>query len=137
VSNGLTRGELAKEAQVNAETVRFWEVEGLIPKPPRTPAGYRKFPAETVDRLRFIKRSQELGFTLKEIRELLNLRVKPGGSCADVRQRAEAKLLDVDARIRQLQRIRKALVEMTKRCSGQGPVDACTILQTLSNGKNR
>jgi MerR family copper efflux transcriptional regulator len=131
---GLTTSQLASEGGVNVETIRYYERHGLLPKPPRTPSGYRKFSEEAVTRLRFIRRSQELGFSLNEIKELLALRVKPGGSCVDVRRKAEAKVVAVDEKIRHLQEIRTALVELTNTCSGRGPVSTCTILKILNAG---
>ena len=105
----------------------------MLPKPPRTPSGYRIFSDDSVKQLRFIKHAQELGFSLKEIKELLSMRVKPGSSCADVRRRAEAKIGDVDQKIQHLQEIKRALVELTSACSGQGPASRCTILQALND----
>jgi len=132
---GLTTAQLASEGGVNVETIRYYERHGLLPKPPRTPSGYRVFSEEAVTCLRFIKRSQELGFSLNEIKELLSLRVKPGSSCVDVRRKAEAKVVDVDEKIRRLQKIRKALVELTNICSGRGPVSTCSILRILNAGE--
>ena len=88
---GLKTAQLAREGVVNVETIRYYERHGLLPKVPRTPSGYRKFSDQAVTRLRFIKRSQELGFSLNETKELLALRVKPGGSCLDVRQQGGSK----------------------------------------------
>jgi MerR family mercuric resistance operon transcriptional regulator len=131
---GLTTAALAKEGGVNVETIRYYERHGLLPKPPRTPSGYRKFSGDAVARLRFIRRAQELGFSLKEIKDLLAIRLKPGSSCADVRRKAESKLADVDEKIRQLHDIREALLKMTKTCIGSGPVTNCSILEAL-NGR--
>ena len=114
------------------ETIRYYERHGLLPRPPRTPSGYRKFSSDDVARLRFIRHAQELGFTLKEVKELLNLRVRRGSSCADVRRKAEAKIADVDEKIRHLQAIREALVRMTETCAGHGPVTNCSILEALN-----
>lgn len=129
---GLSTAEAARLGGVNVETIRYYERHGLVPKPPRTRAGYRIFSDDAVKRLQFIKHAQELGFSLKEIKELLSLRVRRGSSCADVRKKAEAKLTDVDEKIRHLQEIRTALVELTETCSGRGPIDTCTILQSLN-----
>lgn len=131
---GLTIGQLAKQGGVNLETVRFYERRGLLPEPPRSPAGYRRYPSTAVQRLRFIKRAQELGFSLHEIKELLELQVTPGMSCADVRARAQAKLADVEAKIRSLQEIKKALTTLTNACAGQGPLSQCNILENLRDG---
>ncbi len=83
---GLTTGKVAKHAGVNTETLRYYEREGLIDIPPRTASGYRVYPADTVTRIRFIRRAKALGFTLREIRELLSLRVDPTGSSGKVRR---------------------------------------------------
>ena len=127
----LTIGRLARLGGVNLETVRYYEREGLIPKPPRTRSGYRVFPDEAPRRLRFIKRAQELGFSLSEIRELLSLRMRPGTNRADIRARADAKIADVDEKIRALEGIKRALRTLTDRCDGCGPLLACPILETL------
>ncbi|HJT70811.1 MAG TPA: MerR family DNA-binding protein [Terriglobales bacterium] len=133
---GLTTAKLAKEGGVNVETIRYYERHGLLPVPPRSASGYRRFSADYVARLRFIRNAQELGFTLKEVKELLNLRVKPRSSCADVRRKAEAKIADVDDKFRRLQAIRDALVRMTETCNGSGPLTSCSILEAL-NGQGR
>ena len=93
----LTIGHLATEAGVNLETVRYYERQGLLPKPPRGAAGCRLLPAEAARRLRFIRRAQELGFSLREIRELLSLRVSRTTTSAEIRARAEAKISDIEA----------------------------------------
>lgn len=129
---GITTAKLAQQGGVNVETIRYYERHGVLPKPPRTPSGYRMFPADAVRRLRFIRRGQELGFTLKEIKELLNITVKRGATCTDVRHKAEAKIADVDAKIRHLGAIREALRRITATCSGKGPVTNCTILEALN-----
>jgi MerR family mercuric resistance operon transcriptional regulator len=127
----LTIGRLARAVGVNLETVRYYERRGLLPKPPRSGSGYRLFPAEAKRRLRFIRRAQELGFSLGEIRELLSLRVAPTAKSGDVRRRAQAKITDIEAKIRSLQSIKKALRELTQTCSGCGPVRDCPILESL------
>ncbi len=127
----LTIGRLARAVGVNLETVRYYERRGLLPKPPRTRSGYRLFPTEAKRRLLFIRRAQELGFSLGEIRELLSLRVAPTAKSADVRRRAQAKITDIEAKIRSLQSMKKALRELTKACSGCGPVRDCPILESL------
>jgi MerR family copper efflux transcriptional regulator len=127
----LTIGRLAQEGGVNLETIRYYERQGLLPKPPRTTGGYRIFPKETARRLRFIKRAQELGFSLNEIRELLELRIKPGAKRVDMRARAEAKMRDIDHKIRTLQAMKKPLRQLTERCDGCGPLAECPILESL------
>ena len=127
----LTIGHLAKEAGVNLETVRYYERRGLIPKPPRSQSGYRLYPAEAARRLRFIQRAKELGFSLREIKELLSLRVSPRTSRAEIQQRAEGKIADIRAKIQSLHSIEKSLRKLTKACGGCGPVSDCPILGSL------
>ncbi len=127
----LTIGRLARAVGVNLETVRYYERRGLLPKPPRSGSGYRLFPVEAKHRLRFIRRAQELGFSLGEIRELLSLRTVPTAKSADVRRRAQAKITDIEAKIRSLQSMKKALCELMQTCSGCGPVRDCPILESL------
>ena len=132
---GLTIGRLAREGQVNVETIRYYERRGLLPRPPRRPSGYRMFPPSAVQVLRFVKTAQGLGFSLEEIKELLALRIQPGRSCADVRGRAERKIGEIDQKIRTLQSMRKALVRLAAACSGRGPVSDCPILESLEAGE--
>lgn len=127
----LTIGQLAGRAGVGVETVRFYEREGLLDEPPRRESGYRQYEEVVVDRLRFILRAKELGFTLKEIKELLSLRLDPSTTCADVKRRAEAKITDIEEKIRTLRRMKRALVKLTRACSGQGPTSECPILESL------
>lgn len=133
IAAALTISRLAQLGGVNLETVRYYERKGLLPKPPRTDAGYRLFPPEAARRLRFIKRAQALGFSLKEIRELLSLRMRPGASRADMLRRAQRKVVDVDEKIRTLTAIRTALVELSDRCDGCGPLDNCPILDAFED----
>lgn len=124
-------GQVAREAGVGVETVRFYEREGLLDEPDRRDSGYRLYGADAVARLRLIKRAKQLGFTLKEIKALLALRRDPDATPADVRARALAKIADIDARVRDLQRMRAALVPLTEVCDGHGPLDDCPILRAL------
>lgn len=127
-------GEVAAQAGVNIDTVRFYERRGILPKPLREPSsGYRTYPGDAPRRIRFIKRAQDLGFTLKEIRELLSLRAKPGARCADVLKRAEAKVRDVEAKIRALQAMRRALSKLASECTGRGEVSECPILDAMED----
>src|SRR5947199_4228125 len=128
---GLRTGELAIQGGVNLETIRYYERRGLLPKPPRTSAGYRTFDPEAVRRLRFIKQAQGLGFSLKEIKALLALRVDPCSSCGDVRKRAEAKIGEIEAKVRMLLGMKKALGRLTAACAGRGRVSHCPILESL------
>ena len=127
----MTRSKVAERSGVGAETVRFYEQRKLIPTPPRSDAGYRQYDASFVERIRFIKRAQELGFTLEEIRDLLRLRVEPGATAGDVRRQAQAKLSEVEGKIRDLERIRDALAHLIAACRGHGPTSECPILEAL------
>ena len=127
----LTTSEVAKQGGVNLETVRYYERRGLLSKPSRTASGYRAFEPDAVRRLRFIRHAQALGFSLHEIKELLALRVKAGVSSADVRQRAQAKLVDIDEKLKTLRAIKKVLTRFTESCSGAGPISRCPILAAL------
>jgi len=133
----LTIGEVAKAAEVGVETLRFYEREGLIAEPPRRQSGYRQYPLETVRRVRFIRRAKELGFTLKEIGELLSLRVDPSTTCADVREMARAKIADIEGRIAELHRIREVLGRLARSCRGKGPTSECPILDILDERERR
>ena len=127
----LTIGEVAKQTGIGVETVRFYEKSGLIDEPPRTEAGYRQYPEDTASRVRFIRHAKELGFTLTEIKELLNLRLDPTTTCEDVRQVAEEKLRNVRAKIQSLQGIEMALGDLIGACAVGGPDGECPILEAL------
>jgi Hg(II)-responsive transcriptional regulator len=127
----LTIGQLACRAQVHVETVRYYERRGLLPRPPRRPSGYRQYAAEDLARLRFIKRAQGLGFTLQEIGELLALRVDPDTTCEDIKQQAEAKIADITAKVRALQRMKQVLVGLVAACEARASTSPCPILEAL------
>ncbi len=133
----LTIGQVARSAGVGVETVRFYERQGLLQEPARKESGYRQYPEDVVARLGFIKRAKELGFSLKEIKDLLALRVDPETTCGEVKRRAEAKIADVEEKIQALQRIKKALVRLTAVCRGRGPTSECPILEALDREKER
>ncbi len=127
----LNIGQIAKQTGVTVETIRFYEKQGLIAAPQRSEAGYRQYPSETVKRVRFIQHAKEVGFTLKDIGELLALRREPGSSCTDIKLCATQKIEDVDKKIQELKRIREALARMVMKCSGRGPLSTCAILEEL------
>jgi MerR family transcriptional regulator, copper efflux regulator len=131
----LTIGLVARRAGVGVETVRFYERRGLIEEPPRRLSGYREYDGEVVSRLGFIRRAKDLGFTLKEIKELLSLRRDPSTPAADVKRRAEAKIADIQARIRTLQRMKKALEKLTSACCGRATGAECPLLHALDQEK--
>ncbi len=126
-------GTLAKSADVGVETIRFYERKGLIDRPLKPKdGGFRAYPEEAVERICFIRQAQELGFSLKEIMELLSLRADPSTDCAEVRQRAEAKLRNVDQKIDQLRTIQSALRDLIGACPGNGSAAKnCSILAAL------
>ena len=127
----LRIGKVAGRVGVGIETVRFYEREGLIADPPRGPSGYRQYPESVVPRLLFIKRAKELGFTLSEIKELLSLRADENRTCEDVLRRAEAKVADIENKIKSLQRMKKALIRLTRQCNARGSDPECPILEAL------
>ena len=127
----LTIGRLARIAQVGVSTLRFYEREGLLPRPPRTASNYRLYPTEAVRRIRFVRRAQELGFTLTEIKQLLNLRVAGASTCVHVRQRAEIKIRDIGKRIDSLRRMARALTKLSSACGKKQPNQTCPILDHL------
>ena len=110
--------------------MRFYERVGLLPKPTRTASNYRLYPEEAVTRIRFIRRAQQLGFTLKEIKDLLELRVSRRTSCAQVRAHAESKMTDIEERIRSLRQMKRALTKLAHECETQSG-GHCPLLMHL------
>ena len=129
--SSLSIGRLARASGVGVETIRFYEREGLLAPPPRTAAGYRQYDSDAIERLGFIRRAKRLGFSLEEIRELLDL-AEAHGERARVKSLAEHKLAEIERRIEELRRMRKALAELTRQCSGHGPVEGCPIIEALT-----
>lgn len=129
----MTISRAAESAGVGVETIRFYERKGLISQPPKPRGGgFRIYPRETIDRVRFIRGAQTLGFSLEEIGDLLSLSADPQTHCGVVRARAEAKLADVDRKIAQLQKIRAALETLIDACPGGGKaLRHCSILAAL------
>ncbi len=128
----LTISKAAKNAGVGVETIRFYERKGLIKQPPKPiDGGFRVYPEETVARIRFIRQAQEIGFSLREIEELLSLRADPSADCSDVRERATAKLAEVNRKITELERIRAALETLIAACPGGGALRSCSIMESL------
>lgn len=127
----LTIGTAARVAGVNVETIRFYERRGLIAQPLKPNEGYHVYAPETVSRIRFIRKAQEIGFSLREIEELLSLRADPHADCSDVREKARVKLDAVNRKIDELERMRLALNEVISACPGRGVLRACSILEAL------
>ncbi|MEP6714454.1 MAG: heavy metal-responsive transcriptional regulator [Terriglobia bacterium] len=130
---GLKIGEVAERSGVNLQTIRFYEREELLPEPPRLASGYRLYPDSVVRRVRFIKRAQRIGFTLTEIRELLLLRVDRHRTSADVRGIAQAKIVDIENKVRTLEAMKSALIHLTDKCTGHGPASDCPILESIDS----
>lgn len=136
--SGPTIGKAARMAGVGVETIRFYERRGLIRQPlkPRY-GGFRVYPGETVRRIRFIRQAQELGFSLREIQDLLSLRADPKTDSGEVRERAEAKVTEVNRKIMELERIRSALEALIAACPGGGALRACSIMDALEGDGDR
>ena len=133
----LTIGQLAKRAGVNIETIRYYERRGLLDKPPRNQSGHRQYGETDVVRTKFIKRAQSLGFSLKEVEELLKIKMEPGTTCGDIKKRIDVKKLDVEQKINDLEKMRIALNSLSRQCVGNGPVGTCPFLETLESQGNK
>ena len=132
----LTIGKVAEQAGVGIETVRFYEREGLLEKPTRSASGYRQFNVDVVKRLTFISRAKELGFTLKEIKELLSLRVDSEICCEDVKAKVGVKIADIESKVATLHKIKKALVRLSTACGKRKQTAECAILEALDGRKS-
>jgi MerR family copper efflux transcriptional regulator len=128
----ITIGKLAAETGHAVETLRYYERRGLIVPMERTPSGYRLYRPETARRLHFIRRAKDLGFSLEEIAELLSLSDHPEKRAAEVKALVRAKIADIDARIRDLERMRKGLSAIDGLCHGTGSTADCPILAALN-----
>jgi MerR family copper efflux transcriptional regulator len=129
----LTIGQVATAAEVNIQTIRYYERRGLFPTARRTPAGYRQYADEAVARLRFIKHAQELGFSLREIQDLLGLRVRQGAACDAVERKTRQKIAVVQERIRDFQRMKRTLERLAAACAARRATDDCPILEVLED----
>ncbi|WP_286240467.1 heavy metal-responsive transcriptional regulator [Neptuniibacter halophilus] len=129
----LKIGQVAKQSGISVETIRYYEKRGLIPEPQRLESGYRVYSEHTLQRLHFIQRGKELGFSLQEIGELLSLQVQPDSSSALVKQQVEHKIDLVRSKISELQKIQHSLEQLSERCCGEGPVSECPIIDFLQH----
>lgn len=127
----LSIGQLAKSAQVGVDTIRFYEKQGLMPRARRRASGYREYGQDDLRRLQFIRRAKDLGFALEEIAELLALKRQPSRGVEKVKAVARLKLLQVDAKLAELQRLRTVLSDLVAACPGQGATEACPILRAF------
>ena len=130
-SPSLSIGKVARRAGIGVETIRFYEREGLLTAPVRRDSGYRFYTERAISRIRFIRRAKELGFSLKEIKELLQLRRNSSSTCEDIREKAEAKIANVEAKIAMLKKMKQALTELSLACKGRTSLGECPILEFL------
>jgi MerR family copper efflux transcriptional regulator len=130
----MTIGRLAERAGVNIDTIRYYERNGLLPVPTRRASGYREYAAGDIERLRFIRRAKELGFTLTEIAELLSLTANRRDDMRGVKRKAEDRLEQVEFKIKELQRVRRGLQKLIAACPGHGELARCPIVTALSGG---
>lgn len=125
----MTISKLAQTAGVNVETIRYYERRGLIDQPAKPAQGYRQYSPEILARIRFIKRAQELGFSLDDIGQLLKMEGQP---CAQARQLAEQKLLQVQTKIRDLQQLAESLSQLLRQCEHNPDQSRCPLVETLA-----
>lgn len=121
-------GEVAKRSNIGIETIRYYEREGLLLEPERRPSGYRQYDESTVERLEYIRRAKELGFTLAEVRELLELSFVAHAGCDHIRQRAEEKVADIEGKIRSLQQMKRSLGKIVAQCRAKNLKDDCPLV---------
>ena len=133
--DGLTIGGLARESGVGVETIRFYERRGLVEQPERPQSGYRKYSPETIARVKFIRNAKELGFSLREISELLALEADTEDGRKETREKTEAKIAEIDGRIASLQGLRGHLVELVETCRSGRRKCRCPIMDTMKQGR--
>jgi MerR family copper efflux transcriptional regulator len=129
----LTIGALARAAGVKVETIRYYERRGLLRQPERPESGYRRYPPDAVKRVRFIKSAQKLGFSLREIQELLDLGSGPRSDCSEVLAITKRKIADVESKIKALDKIRSVLLELASHCPAEGNLTQCPIWERLES----
>jgi len=127
----LSIGEVAKKCGISVETLRFYERKSLIVPDSRSEGGYRQYSEQAIQRVNFIQHAKAVGFSLKEIADLLNLRESPNSTCADIKQRAMQKVEDIDLRIKALEEMRRALSDLSTRCQSSSDIGECPILEAF------
>ena len=132
----LNIGQVAKQTQTSVETLRYYEREGLIQPQRSANNGYRQYTEDMVRRVHFIKRGKALGFTLKEIGELMALQVSPRANCRDVKSRAQDKIQDIEQRLVSLTRMKQVLGQLIASCDSSNPITDCPILEALNPNDN-
>lgn len=133
----MTIGQLAKRAGVNLQTIRFYERTGLLAVPDRSLSGYRLYKLDDLQRVAFIKRAKDLGFSLAEIADLLSLETNPNATCADVKHRAMVKISAIQQRVNDLHRMKRALSQLVASCSGSGPIKNCPIIECFGTSTSK
>ena len=137
MKESLTIGKLATASEVNVETIRFYERKGILAQPKKQ-GSFRTYPDEYITRIRFIKRSQELGFTLKETKELLDLKIKNQSRCSDVLSKTEEKIEEINQKIKDLKKMKKSLKGLASCCVDDNqPLSDCPILECFITGKEK
>jgi MerR family copper efflux transcriptional regulator len=131
--NSLTIGQLAKRANVNIDTVRYYERNGLLPEPARRSSGYRQYEAGDFARLQFIRRAKDLGFSLKDISELTSLTADRDSDMQGVKAKAIDRMAQVEQKIRELQRVKRGLKKLIDACPGHGELKTCPIVAALND----
>ena len=127
----LKRGELAKKCGIHIATLRYYEKCRLLNPPPRSQAGYRLYSEKDIAKIHFIKNAQKLGFSLKEISELMKLRIREGKTCDPVLRKAQDKLSEVEQKIKNLKSMKKVLKELINKCDKDAPTSECPILESF------
>ena len=132
----MTIGTLAKKSEVTVEAIKFYEKQGLLPRPTKPSSGYRSYPEDYISRISFIKRAQELGFTLREVKELLKLKVDKKTTCGQVMNKTNEKLLEVEKKILALQQMKKSLKQIRDCCADESlTLTECPIFECFeTNG---
>lgn len=137
MKESLTIGKLADASDVNVETVRFYERKGIL-RQPKKQGAFRHYPNDYIARIRFIKRSQELGFTLKETKELLDLKIKNQAKCSDVLSKTEEKITEIKQKINDLKKMKKSLERLASCCvDANQPLSDCPILECFMDKKEK
>lgn len=129
-------GQVAKQSGISVETIRYYEKESLLKEPERKESGYRQYKQEAIARLSFIQQAKELGFSLKEIGELLSIRSDENNLCNEVKQLAQEKLDNIESKLKLLQRMRKSLKKLVDDCPGQALLNECPILEALEKQRS-
>ncbi len=129
----MTRGEVSRQTNISARTIRFYEDRGIIPVPERDPNGYRNYNISIITRLKFIKNAQQLGFSLSEIKELSNMKISSNMSCESVHQKAVLKISDINNKIDELNKIKDALKLFTQYCSPKKGIEECEFLHLMED----